>query len=110
MSLLRDESAAWPERTLYTHNGRWATGSPKQYGGSAIRIGDWKLVGNTQLYRIPDDPLEANNLFAAQPEIAQRLLNDYDLWRESVQGDIKINVSADAMEMKPAKKGKKKKQ
>ena len=55
MSILRDESVAWPERTLYTHYGRWATGSPKQYGGSAIRIGDWKLVGNTQLYRIPDD-------------------------------------------------------
>lgn len=110
MPLLRDESAAWPERTLYTHNGRWATGSPKQYGDSAIRIGDWKLVGTTQLYHIPDDPLETNNLFAAQPEIAQRLLAEYDLWWDSVQEDIKINVSADAVEMKSAKKGTKKKQ
>jgi arylsulfatase len=91
LPLLKDEKAPWPKRTLYTHNGRWKTGSPKKYGGSAIRTGDHKLVNDNELYNIKDDPQESENLFRTKPELAEQLLQEYNKWWDSVQQDIKIN-------------------
>jgi arylsulfatase A-like enzyme len=46
--------------------------------GSAIRVGDWKLVESyeyetIELYNLKDDPSELNDLAAARPEIAADL-------------------------------------
>ena len=45
-----------------------------------MRKGDWKLIryfedGHEELYRIPDDPFEENELSAASPDIKTSLSN-----------------------------------
>ena len=88
LPLLKDGNAAWPKRAIYSHNGRWRQ-KPKKDG--AVRVGDFKLVGNKELYNVPEDPGEQNNLFSKNPELAQQMLKTYDAWWESVQADIRIN-------------------
>ena len=46
--------------------------------GSAIRVGDWKLVESyeyetVELYNLKDDPGELNDLFEEQPQRAKKL-------------------------------------
>jgi len=107
--LLQGEKAEWPIRTIYTHDGRWPNGKPDKFGGCSIRIGDWKLVDGKELFNIPNDPREENNLFAGKPEIAQQLLKEYDRWWNRVQDDIKINQTDNPVDSRQERLAKKKK-
>ncbi len=57
-------------------------------GNKAIRKGDWKLVskhrGKPELYRIPSDRTELNDLSEAKPEIAAELLSEWKQWAARV--------------------------
>ena len=86
--LLTSTNSAWPKRALYTHKGRWKTGQVNKFAGAAIRSGDFKLVGEKQLYNIKEDPSESKNIFPSKPEIARELLQKYDKWWDSIQEDI----------------------
>ncbi len=62
--------------------------SGNRRGGSAIRMGDWKLLiadaGQQEtLYHLPDDPGEANDLAAANPEIVAKLRARFDSWESA---------------------------
>jgi len=55
----------------------------------AIREGDWKLLvfrdgKGAELYNIPDDPGEAKNLAAVQPDIVRRLADQVRQWDRSI--------------------------
>ncbi len=55
----------------------------------AIREGDWKLLvsrsgANPELYNIPADPRESNNLAAAQQDRAKRLADQVIGWDRSI--------------------------
>ena len=89
LPLLKEEDATLPSRAIYSHNGRWKD-VPNKFS-SALRLGDYKLVGDKELYNIAEDPAEENNLFSDNPEIAQQLLKQYDSWWDSVQDDLTIN-------------------
>jgi arylsulfatase A-like enzyme len=72
--LLKGENIDNSEREFYWH-------FPHNYGFepySVIRKGDWKLIywykdSKKELYNIPNDIGEKNDLFSAQPEIAKDL-------------------------------------
>lgn len=54
-------------------------------GGSAVRMGDWKLLisdpANTAaLYHLPTDPNENDNQAGAQPELAAELRARFEAW------------------------------
>ncbi|MCP5538155.1 MAG: arylsulfatase [Akkermansiaceae bacterium] len=54
-------------------------------GNRAVRDGKWKLVakgtrGKWELYNIHEDRTEQNNLIAAHPEVAKRMMARYDQW------------------------------
>lgn len=93
--LLRGESPAWPERTLFA---QWHRGdAPQRYRNFAARTQEWKLVqplgsagpqwdGRTafQLYDMAHDPYEMHDLSAEHPELVERLKGQYDAWFDDV--------------------------
>jgi arylsulfatase A-like enzyme len=100
--LLTDASAAWPDRPLVTHVGRWDRGQAAQsaYRNCRIREGRWSLVNTKnrpdawELYDIAADPAENHDLAAAQPDVVQRLAATYAAWWQSVQPDL-VNENVD---------------
>lgn len=99
--LLRDAAAAWPDRPLVTHLGRWDRGRAAEsgYANCRIREGRWQLV-NTQrsrdaweLYDVAADPAETTNVAADHPDVVARLAAAYDEWWNDIQGDL-VNEEA----------------
>ncbi len=61
--------------------------------GSALRLGDWKLIeyyenGDLELYNLKDDVGETNNLAEANPEKLQELLNILRGWRSKTNAPV----------------------
>lgn len=93
--------AAWLGKTVHTRARPllWKTSSPGSQ--AVIRDGKWKLFhpirkngGEFELYDIEADPMESNNLFTAQPEIAKELTRKLEAWvsalpREYIKTDDK---------------------
>jgi arylsulfatase A-like enzyme len=110
--LLQSGSAPWPERTLFTHLGRWAKGSdPKttKYRMAAVRTPRWHLVSadgaNTprwQLFDVTGDPGETTDVAAANPGVMQELSLAFETWWASVQGDL-VNETARGPQLNPFK-------
>jgi arylsulfatase len=94
--LLHDATAAWPDRPLVTHVGRWDRGKA---AGSAlrncrIREGRWSLVNVKndpqawELYDLATDPGETRDVAADHADVVARLAATYGEWWHSVQGDL----------------------
>jgi arylsulfatase len=91
--LLDDTKAAWDDRTLFTHIGRWPKGADiddYKYAKCSVRNERWHLVCNSdgpnrwQLFDVQDDPGEASDLAASHPDIVRRLEMVYDQWWHSL--------------------------
>jgi arylsulfatase len=106
--LLLDPKAAWPERFLVRHVGRWNKGSPpEKYSNCSIRHGDHLLVSpgkndspKWELYDLKADPGEKNNIASAHPRIVGKLSAHYDQWWDSVQKDL-VNEHAELAPANP---------
>lgn len=84
--LLENPAADWPDRTLFTHSGRWkALDTPAAKNTKcAVRTQRWRLVNNKHLYDIPVDPRQANDIAAQHPEIVADLRQKYSDWWDSL--------------------------
>jgi arylsulfatase A-like enzyme len=99
--LLENPQAAWPDRTLFTHVGRWAKGEAarSQYAQCAVRNSRFRLVNaakkseNWELHDIQNDPGEKVNVIAEFPEVFRDMKAKYDSWWREVQPDL-VNESA----------------
>ncbi len=101
LPLLENPKAEWPDRKLFVHVGRWASGTDVEtykYVNCAVRTGRWRLVmprtsnaamrkgklnndpAQFQLYDIPTDPYEGTNVAEQHPETVQELIKAYDRW------------------------------
>jgi arylsulfatase len=87
--LLANPTSTWPERTLFTHLGRWERGQADaaKYRQCSVRSGPYHLVnaqanGNRgwQLYDISSDPGETRDMAASLPAVVDRLEQAYDRW------------------------------
>ena len=80
--VLRDPAAAWPERMLVTHVGRWPYGEVAAYKhrNAAIRDARFKLVNDSELYDLRADPGETRNAIGEHPEVVGRLRREYERW------------------------------
>lgn len=80
--LLENPSADWPDRTLFTHVGRWNPGERDQfkYRGSAVRTNRWRLVNNKQLYDISADRGQTKDVAGEHPEVLADLRKKFDGW------------------------------
>lgn len=80
---LEDPTGDWKDRYLFTHRGRWAKGSDPnkaKFNGCAVRSSQFRLVNNTELYDISDDPGEKTNVIDKHPEMVKKMRAAYDEW------------------------------
>lgn len=91
--LLRNPKAAWAERYLVTHLGRWPHGKAREskYLMCSVRNSRYSLVCASrdgskkwELFDLQADPGEKNNLAAQRPEVVKELEAVYDRWWEEV--------------------------
>ena len=113
--LLRNTPVEWPERTLFTHIGRWPKGTNVnlfKYSGCSVRSGPWHLVsdGNErqprakgwQLFQVFDDPGERTDVSSNHPDVVARLDTEYDHWWADVVPRM-VNERAQGPEINPFK-------
>jgi arylsulfatase len=81
-------------------------------GKRAVRQGDWKLVypsgGPWELYQIPTDPVEANDLAAKFPERVEQLSAGWNEWFSTQPKRTRRNTQDDDSEETTPTKGRKK--
>ena len=88
LPLLENPNAAWPDRYLVTHVGRWPQGTAEQhkYSQMSVRHGPYLLVSrgrggkNWELYDLKADPGQQTDLAGQQPEVVAKLEAYYDQW------------------------------
>lgn len=94
--LLNDPGAAWSDRHLFVHKGRWEKGAdPKlsKFKDCAVRTRRWRFVNNELLYDISNDPYEAVDVADQHPEVIAELRTAYDNWWEQT---VPLMVNEDA--------------
>ena len=84
--LLQDPKAAWPDRELFIHCGRWPEGKKDdfKFKKCAVRTQRWRWVNNKQLFDISTDPSETTDVAEANPEVVSQLQASYDQWWSSL--------------------------
>ncbi|MGK0189898.1 MAG: hypothetical protein ACI9R3_005717, partial [Verrucomicrobiales bacterium] len=70
---------------------------PDHWVSSAVVHQQWKLVANrdlshAELYRITDDPYEANDVAQSEPEVTRDLLNRIKAWKSELPEKPSGNV------------------
>ena len=109
--LLRDPNAAWPDRILFTHLGRWPKGALPATGKHAmcsVRNTRWHLVspGNGdrhwQLYDVKRDLGETTDVAAQHPDVVRQLDTAFTTWWDSVQPQL-VNEEATGPKINPFK-------
>ncbi len=110
--LLEDPHASWPDRTLFTHLGRWPKGSDPglaRYRMCAVRTSRWHLVSAKggaepvwELFDLLADPGEQNDLKAEHPDQVRLLANQYDEWWRSLPPYL-VNERAKGPKVNPFK-------
>ncbi|MFM8359953.1 MAG: sulfatase-like hydrolase/transferase, partial [Verrucomicrobiota bacterium] len=94
--LLENPGAAWPNRHLFTHLGRWEHGTARAsaHRHAAVQDERFKLVNNVESYDLLADPGESRNLIDSHPVEAGRLRTAYAAWWESVLPAALLNEDA----------------
>jgi len=112
--LLVNSHADWPERTLFTHVGRWPKGQPPEFGkysGCSIRTPRWHLVSTAPmgaaeprwtLFDLNADHGEKTNLAAAHADVVADLSRQYEDWWASVR-PMMVNEDAVGPSVNPFK-------
>ncbi|NQU53501.1 MAG: sulfatase [Bacteroidetes bacterium] len=96
------------ERPLYWHFPIYLEGGNKETQdpvfrtrpGSAIRLGDWKLIqyfenNDLELYNLQDDISEKNNLAGSNLEKVEELLSMLEIWRTETNAPIPTKLNPD---------------
>jgi arylsulfatase len=109
--LLADAHAPWPERTLFTHVGRWPKGEDPEkykYAHCAVRTPRWHLVCDTngrkewQLFDLQADPGEQHDVSTEHADTVAQLDAAYDRWWASAV-PMMVNENAPLPKMNPMK-------
>jgi arylsulfatase len=83
LPLLENPQAAWDDRYLFVHQGRWAKGADpneSKFKNCAVRTQRWRLVNDKDLYDISKDPYEKVNVIDDHPQVVADLRAAYDKW------------------------------
>jgi len=88
LTLLRNPFAKFERGPIFFHYPHYS--NQGGFPASAVRMGDYKLVqdledGFQELYHLPTDPAEHNNIEQLESDIAKDLSNRLDAWRREVE-------------------------
>lgn len=109
--LLMNAQAPWPDRTLFTHFGRWPKGTDYdeyKYRQCSVRTTRWQMVcvdndkKNWELYDVKADPSETKNVAEKHPEVIAELEPRYDAWWTSLRPQL-VNEDAPLAPANPFK-------
>jgi arylsulfatase A-like enzyme len=91
LPLLRDPSARWDDRYLFTHVGRWEKGkaAESKYARCRVRNSRFSLVNigpskDWQMFDLAADYGESRNVISAHGATAREMEAAYDRWWDSV--------------------------
>lgn len=94
---LRERPLFW-HFPIYLQRGNEETQDPtfRTRPGSAMRLGDWKLIeyfesGDLELYNLAIDPSEKINLAEAEPEKARELQAVLEDWRKDLNAPVPVD-------------------
>jgi arylsulfatase A-like enzyme len=91
--LLQNPRTEWPDRTLFTHVGRWPTGAKvddHKYANCSVRTPRWHLVpaakgkGKGEPFDVTADPGEKTDVADKHPDVVKKLAAEYDAWWASL--------------------------
>ncbi len=103
LPLIENPSAEWPDRFLFTHVGRWPTGSNPdefQWKKFAIRNQQYRFVDNAQLFDMHVDPSQTTNVIDEHPQVVAEMRAAYDkFWKEA--RPLMVNESAAMSKTRP---------
>ena len=86
-SLLEDEGAVWPNRTLFVDTQRLQ--NLVKYKDYAVMDQDWRLVNGNELYNVTEDRAQETNLIEQFPEVAERLAESYErMWQSIIDEGV----------------------
>jgi arylsulfatase A-like enzyme len=104
LPLLADPNAAWPDRYLFVHVGRWEQGQADsaKYSRCAIRNERFRFVNNEELFDVRSDPGETKNVIAEHPQVVASMRSAYEAWWTEVRGGM-INEEAVGPPVNPFK-------
>jgi arylsulfatase len=102
--ILRDPTAPWPDRYLFTHVGRWDRGKADEskYRQCAVRSQRFRLVNHVELYDLTVDPAETTNVFDKFPDEVGKMREAYDQWWAQARAGM-INEDAIGPKINPYK-------
>jgi len=83
LPLIANPRAEWADRYLFTHQGRWRTGSDpdaSQWKGFAVRNQRFRFVSNNALYDMEKDPGQTTNVIDQHGEVVEKMRTVYDAW------------------------------
>lgn len=92
--LLENPAAAWPDRTLFTHLGRWEKDAPPESGkymNCSVRTKDFHLVNTSRrnkpewmLFDVRKDYAEQNDVASQNAAVVEQMQAAFEKWWESV--------------------------
>ncbi len=88
--LLKNPAAAWPDRYIFTHVGRWEKGKAAEakFMRCSVRNARYSMVNTKgtpegwELYDLTADPGEKDNVAAGHPDEVKKIAAAYDKWWE----------------------------
>ena len=93
--LLKNPKAEWRDRYLFTHKGRWQTGTEpteRKWKGFAVRNERFRLVENN-LYDMKKDPAQTQNVSEEYPQVVKSMRKAYEeFWEETRPLMVNENV------------------
>ena len=97
--LLKNPKAEWRDRYLFTHKGRWKTGTEpteRKWKGFAVRNERFRLVENN-LYDLEADPGQTINIADKHPKVVKSMREAYEsFWKETRPLMVNEEVSMSA--------------
>lgn len=117
LPLLRNPSASWEDRFLFTHVGRWPKATSPDAAklrNAAVRNTRYTLVSDVrrgprqpqvepqwQLFDVQADPGQTTDIAAQHPEVVGKLVAAYDKWWSSLKGQYDIHEEALGPKLNP---------
>jgi len=103
LPLLEYPDIKWKDRYLFIHRGRWKKGADpdsSKYNSCAVRSQRFRLVNNTELYDIENDPGEKVNVIEQFPDVAAEMQEAYEEWWKEVR-PLMVNEDVPLSPTKP---------